>query len=238
MGAGSHSVRFLVLVGAALWLALFVSAFLTSVDSANSLKFAGKMAIGWLLFLVVIDTLRDRPDRVNLLVGVFCLNSVAVSVVGIGEILSWGWAEALISLFRTQRFFVGHAVRLSSTLEYPNTAAVFLGQALVLAPFLGLAGGHKKLFSLRSVRCGLWMAVFVIVTMGLILTYFKGRMAGERCRARDGSHPDLVVPREATCQRPECCSGLYRSALSCHGSLQSVPPFAGPFVRSAPILSD
>ena len=136
------------------------------------------MAVGWLIFLVAVDTLHGKPGRVNLLALLFCLNAVAVCVVGIGEILNWAWAEKIISLFRTGPFFVGDTVRFSSTLEYPNTAAVFLTQALVLAAFLSLAGDHEKLFSLWSFRRSFWIPAFLIVAASLVLTYSRGAMVG------------------------------------------------------------
>ena len=130
--------------------------------------------MGWLVFLVVLATLRNRMDRIRLLLQAFCLNSVVVTLVGIGEIVNWGWAEKFISVFRTGRFFLGDAVRLSATLEYPNTTAVFLTQAVLLAVFLSLAAEKDQWPSLRRFGILLWIVVFLIAAVGLILTYSRG----------------------------------------------------------------
>ena len=169
-----HGLQPLVILAAAFWLGLFGLALLHSADLANSLKFAGKMAVEWLVFLVVLATLRNRMDRIRLLLRVFCLNSVVVTLVGMGEIVNWGWAEKFISVFRTGRFFLGDAVRLSGTLEYPNTTAVFLAQAVLLAVFLSLADEKDQWPSLRRFGILLWVAVFLIAAVGLILTYSRG----------------------------------------------------------------
>lgn len=143
-------------------------------DPTHSMKFAGKMVVGWLVSLAVLHVVKGRLRRVRLLLQVFCLNSVLVAWVGLGELWGWQWAGALISFFRSGHFFVGDRLRLAGTLEYPNTAAVFLAQALVVSVFLCLPAGSARGAVQRTRAAWLWTSSFLVILFGLILTYSRG----------------------------------------------------------------
>lgn len=153
--------------GAVFCVGLVVLAFFFSLDRANSLKFAIKMVIGWLVFLGVVQTLGGDTGRVSRILWIFCANAGIVALIGIGEVAGWEWAQELISIFREQKFFIADAIRLSATLEYPNTAGFFLAQALVLVSFLiGRNATSRHYF--------LGLPLLVTIAAGLVLTYSRG----------------------------------------------------------------
>lgn len=174
--SGVHS---LARLGALFWTSLFALALTASVEPSNSLKFAGKMAIGWLIFLVVTELVAARAQRASVLVSAFCANCVVFTLVGIGELQGWGWAEKMVSAFRDERFWLGARLRLASTLEYPNTAALLLAQGVILSVFLIARTRVRQVptrFGLGQLF--LWSAVSVIATAGLALTYSRGAWLG------------------------------------------------------------
>jgi hypothetical protein len=113
----------LILAGAVLVAVFWLSAMFAPNYQENAIRGAIRVTCGWVLLCIASRvTRRDQVERV------WAWTAVAASVYGISDYMGFGFR----SLFRADDFWVGDALRLSGSFEYPNTAAAFFAMSLPL----------------------------------------------------------------------------------------------------------
>jgi hypothetical protein len=130
----------------------WLTAFTAEEFTLNSIKGAVRVTSGFTLLCVIL-CLRDR----KVIVTAWSITAIIAALYGILDYNGFG----LTRLFREEEFYVGSAVRLAGSFEYPNTAAAFLALSLPLV------------WSMPKSRW-LWVAGSLSIWLALLLTYSRG----------------------------------------------------------------
>ena len=92
---------------------------------SESLRFCGRFMTGISLYLLVFNEARSR-DRTLGVMGLGLLPATLVAVLGLWEYQDIHQVSRWLSSFKTAPVFVGGQLRVSSTLQYPTIASMYL----------------------------------------------------------------------------------------------------------------
>jgi hypothetical protein len=150
-----------VLAGTQLGSAVFAAEF-----TGNALRAAIKTVLGVLTMVAVADVIRNaRTSAVRYLLAALAVTTVLTAAIGLGSLAGLNFLTSWAGIFQPVTYFTGGQVRLTSTMEYPNTAAVILSAGVFAS--VALASTHRWW----------WLLAAAVQGSALILTYSRGAMA-------------------------------------------------------------
>lgn len=144
---------------------------------ANAARAAAKLCLGVLIMVAAADVL--RPSRRKQVGGkddgrglLLCLGIAGTScaLVGLAAAAGVRLFDQVVGAFQPQRFFLGGHLRLTSTMEYPNTAGSFLDSSLFAALALAIYRPFRKA---RLFDYG-WLCAALVTAVALFMTYSRG----------------------------------------------------------------
>jgi hypothetical protein len=140
----------------------------------NAARAAAKWLVGPLIFVAAGDLGRGGVVRGPRLLGALSLGGSLAALVGLGDWIGSEPCSGIIALFQPRSYSAGALPRLSSTMEYPNTAASLLSAGL----FAGLALVRHPVGT--GAKQGIWRAVAAasagLQAAALVLTLSRGAL--------------------------------------------------------------
>ncbi len=168
--------------GAAALVGLLLLGALFAVEQrAGALKFSLRQACGAALALCVADTLsrREHALRPLTLGGALVAGATLSAALGLWEMGESALALAALAPFKTEGSYMGGLLRLSGTLGYTNTAAMYYEALLPLSALLAAHSWRAPRLGaprswLRPIACCLAPATLLL---GTLLTYSRAALA-------------------------------------------------------------
>ncbi len=114
------AVPLLVLLGLFL-----VSALVAARHQAEGFRFTGRLALGMLVYVLVVDQ-ANSASRVRALVCTLIVSGSLVGVLGLLEYWDVSGIAGLLAFFRPTGFYVAGGPRVSSTLQYSTITSMYL----------------------------------------------------------------------------------------------------------------
>ncbi len=175
------------------WLAVLASLLLAAIVAPShrrdALKVVGRMASGFVIYLLAINAITGYR-RMKLLVTVAFATGVFVAAIAIleyhGVPIVLGW----LNQYRDGVRVVGGQVRSTATLQYPTIAAMYLeivwalGAGLLLSIWDEIPGAGARVTSRPGTSLGTWVmgivvfAALVVIGEGLSLTFTRAGLIG------------------------------------------------------------
>jgi hypothetical protein len=151
------------------WVALLavmtVSAAMAPAGRVNALHMAGRLAIGFAVFLLTVTGI-TTPARLRRAMTAAVVAGVVVGIVAILEYLEVGPVLQWLRAFRPAMATVGGQLRASGTLQYPTIASMYL--EIVFAFGLGFLSRRVSGQEMLPLFLGL-----VVVAEAIILTFTR-----------------------------------------------------------------
>jgi hypothetical protein len=156
-----------VSIAVLLWLAvILVSTFSAPAFQDKAFIFDGRAVIGALLGWITYDLARSR-ERWLLLLRCFAFGGIIVTVFGLAEVANVSPFRDWLVDWRGASIYAGGLLRLSSTLSYPNIAAIVI--ELTWFPLVAW------LITTRRLWLRLCLALGTLISLvALVLTYSRG----------------------------------------------------------------
>ena len=153
-----------------LWVAvLTISALASPFDSLVSLKYAGRVLVGVLLFAAARDDLLESHAWRRVL-GALLLGVTLATSLGVIEALRWADFSGAFAAFRTKISSVDGELRLTSTWQQANPASGAIELALMLALAVALRSLDRGRVAFGAI------GVALLLAFGNLLTLSRGGM--------------------------------------------------------------
>ena len=169
--AGAMPRRLAAALGAFAAIEVFAAALAPELRR-NAGVAAAKWVVGGAVLLAVCELARSVGPRLGRLVmAALVAGGALTSLLGVGDRMGLRVCRRVIELFQPETYWSGNLPRLSSTMEYPTTAASFLVSALLatVALLIREAGTER-----RRLWSGLLAAAALVDAAALALTLSRG----------------------------------------------------------------
>lgn len=163
----------LILGAVVLLIALALGAAFALEQRAGAFKFSLRQACGAALACCLADSLRARPGLAARCALALVAGGGLSAALGLWEMSETPLALSALAPFKTESSFVGGLLRLSGTLSYANTAAMYYEALLPLALLAALAG---FLAGGRRLALG-WLLLAAALLLAALLTYSRTALA-------------------------------------------------------------
>ena len=138
----------------------------------NAAQAAAKAALGAILTIVAADLIRKSSKSLDIhILAALALTGGTVAIIGLGQLAGIDFLDRITGIFQSRRYFTGSQWRLSSTMEYPNTAASFMVTAFFASLALPVVNGDRSLHYRTKF---LWIVLIEAQGLALLLTYSLG----------------------------------------------------------------
>lgn len=164
---------------ALLWLiVLTMSSLLAPDHRADALKYTARTATGllagWAVYDIVVSSHQERRRR-RLLLRLLAIAGVAVTLLGLAELVQWEPALRWLAGFKKAPTRVGDLLRISATLGYATVAAMVLELTLPLLLAWLLMARRAWQRAVLAIAVTAQIAVLVLtLTRGGVLALFAG----------------------------------------------------------------
>lgn len=149
--------------------ALLLSALAAAEHQREALLFTARQTAGVLIMLMIADAV-DSRRRLRWALTCGILSASLVAFLGILEYFEFPSALRLLGLFRLDLSLAGVQPRVSSTLQYPTIASMYLEIAFGFALGL-LTAARRRIFVAAALTTG------VLIGSGVILTLTRSGLA-------------------------------------------------------------
>ena len=138
----------------------------------NAAKAAVKWCVGAAILVATADLARRAGPRLGTrLMMALALAGSLTAAVGLGDRLGLGFCRRVIELFQPELYYTEDLTRLSSTMEYPTTAASFLTASLLASVALV---SQRLEPARRRRRAAAFAGAAVLQGVALTLTFSRG----------------------------------------------------------------
>ena len=144
---------------------LLLSTVLVAEDKGASLRFTGRFALGFTIFLMTINVVKSRR-QVMWGIRTMVLSGLIVAFLAILEYFSLSPVTAWLRDFRGVTTWIGSFARPSSTLQYPTITSMYLEIVFGWGMCILLYTGRRRGWTTQFMR----VALLTVVGTGVLVT--------------------------------------------------------------------